>query len=252
MIRIEFPSDNKRLAGLLGAALWQYANGLDLRSAGESYDGSDAAPNQLAGKEEEASLNNARITAACEGIAKFQDVLEKVKAIDPAKTETAPEAIAESADEVDVSAARVDGGSLSLDRHGVAFNPDFCANAADPFYNTGPREGQWKKRRGLDDAAYDAWYSSQRTPTAPVATEFDAGAAFGAPAAEQVATDAPTDGAGFMVWVSEMLAAGRLKQADINDAWQALRLTPQDIFPPKGPEDVQRNVANLYNALAGA
>ena len=54
----------------------------------------------------------------------------------------------------------------AVDLHGVAFDQAYCARAEEPFYTTGPRSGQWKKKRGVDDAAYDKWYTSQRDDTA--------------------------------------------------------------------------------------
>jgi hypothetical protein len=210
VIKIEFPSDNTRLAGLIGRALVDYAGG-------------------------QMQQIELPLIPVAEPV---QVNAETVQEVAPSE-----QAIAETESEEAIASA--------LDRHGVAFNEQFCGKAAEPFYTTGPREGQWKKRKGADDAAYDAWYASQRAPAAaaPVA-EFDASAAFGGASAEAPPQNAPADGAGFMVWTSEMLAAGRLKQADINQAWQDLHLTPQLVFPPTAPEDVARNVGNLYAALS--
>jgi hypothetical protein len=213
VIKIEFPSDNTRLAGLIGRALADYAGG---------------HVQQL-----ELPLIPVAETKAVERA--IAETLQEVAPAEQAVAETVPE----------------EAIAPPLDRHGVAFNEQYCAKAADPFYNQGPREGQWKKRKGLDDAVYDAWYASQRAPAAAApAAEFDASAAFGGAPAEAPTQNAPVDGAAFMVWTSEMLAAGRLTQPDINEAWKSLGLTPAAVFPPKTPDEIARNVGNLYAALS--
>ena len=44
------------------------------------------------------------------------------------------------------AAGAADAASDRLDLNGVAFDPKFCAESKDPFYNTGKKTGQWKKR----------------------------------------------------------------------------------------------------------
>lgn len=56
------------------------------------------------------------------------------------------------------------------DDKGVAFNEDYCAKAKEPFYTSGPKTGQWKKRQKVEQAAYDAWYAEQLNDGEPVET----------------------------------------------------------------------------------
>lgn len=239
MIKIEFPSENTRLAGAIGRALVEFAGLTAACSAASSGTQTWKEAVDAAFKRGEAPLSGDDLLA--ELAAEKQDGVLKELASTPESV------ISEPVQEV----APAEQAIATLDRHGVAFDERFCGKAAEPFYPTGPREGQWKKRKGVDAAAYDAWYASQRAPAAAAPTEFDASAAFGG-TTEPAPHNVPTDGAAFMVWTSEMLAAGRLKQTDINEAWQSLCLTPAAIFPPKGPDEIARNVGNLYSVLSAA
>lgn len=52
----------------------------------------------------------------------------------------------------------------SVDEKGVGYDPEYCADAAKPFYSSGARKGQWKKRGGKSgptEEAYDNWYADQ-------------------------------------------------------------------------------------------
>lgn len=50
------------------------------------------------------------------------------------------------------------GEAPTVDEKGVMFIPAVCAVAKEPFYASGPRKGQWKKKRGIDDLNYDTVY----------------------------------------------------------------------------------------------
>ena len=144
-----------------------------------------------------------------------------------------------------------------VDTKKVPFNAEFCGNAAKPFYASGPRNGQWKKRQGVDDAAYDAWYTEQTAlllaQTAggdddePVNTAgaFGTGDDSGAAQAEP----APTDCGGFMGWVSAQQAANLLTQDDIGEAYKAVGVAVTDLFPPNDEATVAGHVAKLYQFL---
>ena len=75
-----------------------------------------------------------------------------------------------------------------VDHHGVSFDPEFCSSAKQPFYESGPMSGQWKKKRGIDEAAYTAWYDSHDVDDPPPveapapAPDTDTAAAFSADA----------------------------------------------------------------------
>lgn len=123
--------------------------------------------------------------------------------------------------------------AATTDVNGVEFDPMYCASAADPFYGSGKRKGQWKKKRGVTDEIYDAWYVTQgpaeSTPEpeevkAPGATA----EAFGAPA-----VDYPKTGGDFMAWVAERQAAGKITQADVTKAWADVGVDMGQIFSPQ-------------------
>jgi hypothetical protein len=148
-----------------------------------------------------------------------------------------------------------DNGTLpQVDGKGVAFNAAFCGISAKPFYETGKTSGQWKKRRNVDQVAYDAWYAEQleqgaaqtTVDTAPV----DTAGTFGTtdtPPAEH--THAPTTCGDFMGWASAKQAAELLTQADITEAYAVAGLVITDLFPPNDDAVIAERVAMLYNAL---
>lgn len=149
-----------------------------------------------------------------------------------------------------------------VDTKGVAFNADFCGNAAEPFYGTGPRAGQWKKRKGVDDAAYDKWYEDALAPagTLTETSEDDdtpppvnTGAAFGSPApatgGAPAGKPAPQTAGEFMAWVSEKQAGGSLSQAQIQAAYGMAGVQVADLFTPDAAA-VATHVGNLYAILS--
>jgi hypothetical protein len=144
------------------------------------------------------------------------------------------------------------------DHNGVPRDDDYCANAADPFYGSGPRKGQWKKRRGVADDTYDAWYASQCPATAVTTTTpapVDSAAAFGAAPTIETAAPAPTDLGGLMAWLAAKQAAGLLSQQEIGQAYVDNGVEITDLLPPATAEAVKANVAKLYvaiSAVAGA
>jgi hypothetical protein len=151
-------------------------------------------------------------------------------------------------------------GSAKLDAKGVPFDANFCANAADPFYGSGQRAGQWKKRKGVADEAYDAWYDERLQDLAPAGTVTvntgdeggqplaNTAGAFGA-AAATTGAKVPTNAGEFMAWVSEKQAAQRLTQPDIAAAYQFAGLQIADLFGADAAV-VARNVSSLYSILS--
>lgn len=156
-------------------------------------------------------------------------------------------------------------GDTRVDTKGVAFNADFCGNAAEPFYGTGPRAGQWKKRKGVDDAAYDKWYEDALLALAPAGTltetsedddtppPVNTGAAFGSPApatgGAPAGKPAPQTAGEFMAWVSEKQAGGSLSQAQIQAAYGMAGVQVADLFTPDASA-VATHVGNLYAILS--
>ena len=140
-----------------------------------------------------------------------------------------------------------------IDTKGIAFDCQFCGDATEPFYSSGKRKGQWKKRRGLSEAQYDAWYSKQ-TPASTAdragtqGGQINTGAAFGAgqkPAGPPV----PKDCGSFMGWVAAKQADGMITQEDVGEAYTKTGVTVTDLFPPNSEEVVAQHVAALYGEL---
>lgn len=154
--------------------------------------------------------------------------------------------------------------NAELDERGVAFNEEYCGRAAEPFYTSGTRQGQWKKRRGLDQKAYDAWYTGELLKLKPTAAEQPAAkpeaqatpettkAAFSGtdstpptpPAGDDTDHDEPTSAGELMGWVAEMQAAERLDQDGIDRAYNDSGFTPGDLFSGK-----EGAVKGLYDAM---
>lgn len=145
-----------------------------------------------------------------------------------------------------------------LDTKQVPFNPEFCSKAADPFYKSGPRQGQWKKKKGISDEAYDGWYASA-LPNASSGVHITgeqtvdtAGAFGGAQAQQQPDVQIPTEPGPFMAWVSEMQTAGHITQADIDSAYAHCGFMMGDIFPNQNntAEMVAQRIGELYRVLS--
>lgn len=152
------------------------------------------------------------------------------------------------------------------DQHGVAFSVHYCAQAEDPFYSSGKRSGQWKKKRGVSDNDYDDWYAEElaevrhaggteehltRDEDSHAPTPVNTAGAFGGQATQQApATPAPETTGEFMGWVSEKQAGGRLTQADIQAAYDHARVQVTDLFPPNDAATVAGRVRQLYDLLA--
>lgn len=168
-----------------------------------------------------------------------------------ASTATTPGTTAADTTENTADAHASGGTATQVDLNGVEFDVAFCGNAAEPFYATGKRKGQWKKRKGVDDAAYDAWYIEQLGGTAPAVTEAaeaDVAQAFSTSAAPSE-EPAPADVGALMGWVAEHQAAQRLAQADIDSVYQQLGLVVTDLFPPNAPEVVNGHISNIHTAF---
>lgn len=158
------------------------------------------------------------------------------------------------------AAASTDGPA---DHNGVPFSPTYCGEAQDPFYSTGKRAGQWKKKRGVSDEEYDAWYARELELVRGGAASQDdtdegggqgapinTGAAFGSQQQQPAAAAPPSTTGEFMGWVAEKQAAGLLTQQAIHDAYATAQITVQDLFPPNDEQTVAGRVAALYGILS--
>lgn len=148
-------------------------------------------------------------------------------------------------------------GGGEPDEKGVLFDADYCGKAAVPFYASGKREGQWKKRKGVTDEDYDAWYAGELAAVASADeraekeedVEDDAFDVAGAVANTNTAEDpAPTNMGELMNWVSKMQAAGRLTPDSMTQACTATGKTFSDIMPTAA--DPAGAIAAIYGVLA--
>ena len=151
-----------------------------------------------------------------------------------------------------------------VDEHGVEKDPEFCGTAAKPFYGSGKRKGQWKKRQGVTDTAYDEWYADELAVVDAIDATVEDGytevedepvdtaAAFGAEETAAKPTGAPTEAGEFMGWLAEKQAAGVLNQEQIGAAYAAAGVQVTDLFPGDGKDEdtIAAAIAGVYAILA--
>lgn len=225
MIDIHFHSDNKPLALAIGQALVAYGSGLSTVAVPEPL--ADTDTDLDAYEQYQKSVEDEARSAGAEGAT------------------TAP------------ATGDTTLPGAAVDHNGVPFDANFCGKAAKPFYASGKRAGQWKKRQGVDDATYDTWYAEQlaivpaATTTATEGTAVNTADAFGAGGgtAETEPAVIPTDCGAFMGWISELQAAGHLTQDQINAAYPATGISITDLFPPTDEATVAGHIAKLHAAL---
>lgn len=166
---------------------------------------------------------------------------------------------ADQADAPDVAGAGASSNDAPRDQHGVAFNVHYCGEAQDPFYSSGKRSGQWKKKRGVSDKDYDDWYAEKLAGLRGGATDEEshqpgpvntAGAFGNGQAQQQSAPAAPQDTGEFMGWVSEKQAGGHITQDDIQQAYNQAGVQVTDLFPPNDPQTIAGRIRQLYDLLA--
>jgi hypothetical protein len=227
MIKIEFPADRTDIAAAIGRALLEIGGVALNHSVRE----------RVGDIEVETVTTTQPVTGAEE-----QLVLQN---------DTSPEPLTIKATGVELD----DAGNLpQIDGKGVAFHAAFCGISAKPFYETGKTSGQWKKRRGVDQAAYDAWYAEQLpTQTAADPAPVDTAGAFpttDTPPTEPEHTHAPTTCGEYMGWVSAKQAAELLTQDDVNAAYATVGLQGvADLFPPNSDQVVADRVLQLHREL---
>lgn len=231
-IKIEFPAGDTKAAQLFGAALLQYGGGLAVPVSGavEVASAGDDTPAPSPSAETGRAAGDS--DASTDG--------------QPARTPPPP------------------GDAEQVDTNGVAFDGDYCGKANEPFYNSGPRAGQWKKRRGLPDEEYDTWYASQlaSSETETEAPPADTAAAFAPPDAAETPPPPPASNSAYgaycegnakppgefgslMLWISELQAAGRVADDIMNEAREVAGVQMTDLFPPSTPEAVAKCIDKL-------
>lgn len=137
------------------------------------------------------------------------------------------------------------------DEKGVMFDGAFCGVAKKPFYASGPTKGQWKRKGGVEEEAYNAWYAGAlasapapaATTTEPAATN-EAANAFGTTAAAAEGAPArPTNAGELIKWTSERTAAQHMTGDMLTQAYAQCNIMGTELFSK--PE----KVAEVYDVL---
>ena len=256
MFKIEFDAANLPLAAAIGAALTAYGNG-------EAVTQLAVTTNTTVEKTTTHAVADVSVTET-EKVA-LTVVEEAVKTEKPAETVTEQDTSTATQNSGNVGASASpssgapDGNATdNLDEKGVGFNPAFCSKAAVPFNQTGKKKGQWKRRQGVAEAAYDAWHAASLAAVVPGAVtsaettteDVNTAAAF-TPAGQNTAPVTGgltfTDAGAFMSWLSEQQAANLLTSIDIDGAYPATQSEMADLF---NPATSKVTVEKLYAYLA--
>jgi hypothetical protein len=180
-IKIEFPADRPDIAEAMGRALLAISHPLEV---------SGIKPEESAGEIEES------------------EELQRIETAEHQKSlfgEGAPQA----------TVGQLEPAAF-LDEKGVVFNADFCGEAKEPFYASGVMKGQWKKKRGVDQKDYDAWYQS----ALPAANTAPPPPANGAPPPPPPPKNDTLSAGELIVFICENQAGGNLTQQDIDAAYE--------------------------------
>lgn len=226
MLKIEFDAENKLLAQVIGLALCNYSKGVI------------AAPEVI---------NTASSTTETEKAALQQEAADTIEELAGSTATTSGR----------LSAGADSSATPELDEKGVAFNGQFCGKAAQPFYGSGKRKGQWKKRKGVSDDAYDEWYATELLGSniveevEEVADEpINTAGAFGGGNNTPAAT-APSNAGELAAYISEKQTAGLMGQNEVLQAYNMAGYEFKDLFDPSKEPTVAAAVhAAIENLIA--
>lgn len=223
-VLIQFDDQNLALATAIGAALSAYgSSGTTVVAANPEWDTPVTDP-----------VEQHVATPAPEDVQAVAETIPE-DTPEPEPEPTAADVLTETADKTIVA----DLADIRLDEHGIPFDAAYCADAKDPFYGSGKRAGQWKRRRGVSEKTYDEWYASQRPALDTNEAEtvevkpIDTAKAFATPAATEdpaPTDDVPADAGALMLWASEQTAAGNLTNEQVTAAYQTCGITIADMF----------------------
>jgi hypothetical protein len=237
MIKIEFPSDRSDIALAIGRALIAIgqAEGLDggqLETSVKTDTRTDQEKTEERDKlyqhNPEAKPGETQTRGDSHGtyehVGKTGEFMEEVSEIDP-----------------------------RVDEKLVIFDAKYCGEAAVPFYASGKRKGQWKKRKSVEEVDYDEWYASklEQTPTQtqivrdePAPDPEKAANAF--KKSPVVDVKAPANFGELMAWFSGQQTAGNYESHHLEQAFKTLNLSTLDLVQdPTGA-----NIAAVYEYLA--
>lgn len=237
MIRIEFPADRPDIARAFGQALLEISK----------YERPQREPYQPAAKPVEIQSTLEETTPA---------PLDVTVTVAGQVIEPQPDPGYLQDNEGVTPAADV----LQYDTKGVPFNRDLCAISKEPFYSSGPRAGQWKKRKGVGEDRYENWYrdAQSQLTTAPnamahansstAAQVFAKGT--GATAPTETAAPPPTAGPGHLFkWLTGLQTSGQITREGVDASWRKAGLTMTDLLPPTTPAAIEQNLVALYRAI---
>lgn len=261
-IKIEFPADRSDIALAIGQALVTIGGGAAVEPHKQGAS-STACDDQF--KAEEVSEQHRQgpyywahhESESCGSVATWAELQEVLS--EPLAEEVSEELYDKlfgkwSALAEDPAPEQSNGSSAKVDSKGVAFNAEFCAKAQDPYYATGKRKGQWKKRKGVSDDAYDDWYCDELSDCNAGGNNTEANSnvaanTFGGQQQQAPDANAPQDAGQLMKWVSEQQAAGNITQQQVTDAYSELKLPFDAVMNPAYP--VAENCAAIYYHLKG-
>lgn len=240
MLKIEFDPSNKPLAAAIGAALTAYGRGDTLAEA--------AIANKMEADTVAPKLESSAASAVGSNVAEHQN------------SQTSEETPSETtATESESPAADVGSKGYPIhDLNGVPHDKDFCGKAAEPFYKEGnKRAGKWKKKVGVSDSDYDAWYEEQLHKLSPAqARKDDEAQGIESPSqkAFQPTEETPelknvaADFGSLTEWMSEKQTAGLLESAQIVQVYKALGTTVAALISPantQGRADVHAALVEI-------
>ena len=288
-IEIKIPSDNKPLAAAIGAALSAYANGETLGHP--CVTSNEPTVERKIGKAptvekplaetvtEQASSTETLNSAAVGASTTSSEKKQQVDAASAGTSTTQQDATLQTAGSA--NAALAGNATDNLDEKGVGFNAAYCSQAKVPFNQTGKKKGQWKRRQGVAEEAYDAWHAAsvlaapasiigeERIDETADVTDINTAGAF-TNGEQQINTAGAfqngeqinngqnhqpqeqgaktfADAGEFMQWLSEQQAANLITSGDIDSAYAATSSSMGDLFDPSKAADA---VVAVYNFLA--
>ena len=277
MIEIKFPANNKPLAAAIGAALSAYANDEVLGQLSVTSNAPISIEKTTTHTVADASVTETEKVLLSSGSDEVKTV-ESVETVTEQASSTETHS-SEGAGASNLSSNKAPDGNATdnLDEKKVGFNPAFCSKAAIPFNQSGKKKGQWKRRQGVPEESYDAWYEASLAAVgSPPAgsdsvTDINTAGAFtpedkpldtsGAFQGQQnglqteVTNTTSTaqggktfaDAGEFMQWLSEQQAGKLLTTGDIDSAYASTQTGMGDLFNPATAQDA---IGKLYNFLA--
>lgn len=253
MLKIEFDASNLSLAAAIGAALTQYGAGesqqIPAKIKTETTPGSTPPEKSLIEKVHDVIEKTGESKVTVSDADTGEETVNTAAAFGAGKS---AETVADRAGSTNstASSATADG---PVDEHGTPHNEKFCVSTKSqkPFYASGANKGQWKKKPGVDENAYNEWYAAtmpldgdEPKESAPV----DTASAFGGKT-EQTAPaaggDVPQNAGDLMEYISERQAAGTLDQKIVTAAYGEVGVEINDLFGPNEAEAVAKLYAHL-------